>query len=40
VPIALVIAALALILMGGATWLSLRARREAREAREAHETPH
>ena len=33
VPIALVIAALALILMGGATWLSLRARREA------HETP-
>jgi hypothetical protein len=28
VPIALVIAALALLLMGGATWLSLRARRE------------
>ena len=29
VPIALVIAALALLLMGGATWLSLRVRREA-----------
>ncbi|HST89145.1 MAG TPA: hypothetical protein VLJ14_12275, partial [Ktedonobacterales bacterium] len=29
VPIALVIAALALLLMGGATWLSLRSRREA-----------
>lgn len=29
VPIALVIAALALLLMGGATWLSLRSRRDA-----------
>src|SRR5579872_1952860 len=33
VPVALVIAALALLLMGGATWLSLRARREV------HQTP-
>lgn len=31
VPIALVIAAVALALLGGATWLSLRARREAHE---------
>lgn len=31
VPVALVIAALALLLMGGATWLSLRARREAHQ---------
>lgn len=29
VPVALIIAALALLLMGGATWLSLRVRREA-----------
>jgi hypothetical protein len=29
VPIALIIAAIAVLLMGGATWLSLRARREA-----------
>lgn len=31
VPIALVIGAIALVLMGGATWLSLRARREAHD---------
>jgi hypothetical protein len=31
VPVALVIGVLALLLMGGATWLSLRARREASE---------
>jgi hypothetical protein len=32
VPVALIIAALALLLMGGATWLSLRVRREASTA--------